>query len=120
MSEEHPVLDAGAIERLEEWGGVALPRKMIGIFLEHSPERMDQVRDGLSGGDPSLAEAGAHSLKSSAGNVGAVQLQHLAEEAEVLAEEGRMEELRDLFPAMESAFEAVCEALRNTLEGMEE
>ena len=103
-----------------DWGGAALPRKMIGIFLEHSPERMDQIRNGLASGDLKLAEAGAHSLKSSAGNVGAVQLQHLSEEAETLAEDGKTEELRELFSVMEGAFEAACQALRTTLEGMEE
>lgn len=115
-----PILDMGAIERLEEWGGSALAGKMLEIFLDSSEERMDQIRKGLAQGDPETAERGAHSLKSSAGNVGAVRLQALAEMAEALAEAKNQEGLEELLPLVEEAFAEGCDALRNLLEGMEE
>ncbi len=115
-----PVVDPAAIDRLREWGGDALPKKMIDIFLTHTPERMEQIRTGIGTGDARKAETGAHSMKSSAGNVGAVRLQRLAEEAEGLAEEGRMAELAELLPRVEEAFETACGELRNLMEGMVE
>ena len=115
-----PELDKEAIHRLEEWGGQTLAKKMIEIFLSSTSARLDQIRGGLSENAPEEAERGAHSLKSSAGNVGAVRLQHLAEKAESVAEDKDMEELQALLVLMEASYEKACVALRNLLEGMEE
>ena len=117
---DQSIIDQSAIERLKEWGGADLPRKMIDIFLSNSPERMDQIREGISTETPRKSETGAHSLKSSAGNVGAVRLQRLAEEAESLAGNEEMSALGDILPRLEEAFEDACGELKNLLEGMEE
>jgi HPt (histidine-containing phosphotransfer) domain-containing protein len=114
-----PVIDQKAIGRLKEWGGDELPKKMIDIFLAHSPERMVQIRDGLSTGTPRQAETGAHSLKSSAGNVGAVRVQGLAQKAEALAEVEDMEGLEALMPKLEEEFTSACQGLETLLEGMD-
>ncbi len=111
-----PVVDRAAIERLKEWGGDSLPRKMIDIFLVHGPERMTQIKQGLASGVARTAEAGAHSLKSSAGNVGALRLQGLLEQAERLAEEGKMEDLGALLPELEEALDLACRELRTLRE----
>jgi len=114
-----PIIDPKAIERLREWGGTELPKKMIDIFLSHSPERIDQIREGLSAATIRAAERGAHSLKSSAGNVGAVRLQRLSEKAESLAESGDLTGLVESFPALEVAFGEACDELKRLLEEME-
>ena len=44
---DQTIIDSRALERLQEWGGAKLQRQMMRLFLEHSPERMDQIRDGL-------------------------------------------------------------------------
>ena len=105
------------MDRLKEWGGTDLQRKMIDLFLTHARERLDQIRDGLSNGSSETAETGAHTLKSSAGNVGAQRVQRLAQDAEDLAEEGRMGDLEELLPTLEREFNAACEALQVVLEG---
>jgi HPt (histidine-containing phosphotransfer) domain-containing protein len=125
--EDLQVVDLAQIDRLREWGGDSLPPKMIDLFLSHAGDRMDQIRGGLSSGVAKEAEAGAHTLKSNAGNVGARRLQHLAQDAESLAEAEKMEELKALlpsleeeFPSLEEEFQSACEALRTLLEGMKE
>jgi HPt (histidine-containing phosphotransfer) domain-containing protein len=115
---EDQVLDPAAIARLREWGGTALPKKMIEVFMQTTPERMDQVREGVEDGDLKKAEMGAHTLKSSAGNVGAVPLQKAAQLAETLAEEEKLEALRDHLVVLEERYGAATEALRSLLEGM--
>lgn len=115
-----PLVDPAQMERLKEWGGVGLQRKMIDLFLIHAQVRIDQIREGLSTGSPEKAETGAHTLKSSAGNVGVHRLQQLAQEAEDLAESGDMGKLEALFPSLEEEFRNACEALRQTLAEVEE
>ena len=114
-----PVLEPSAVSRLEEWGGIALPYRMISIFLEHSPSKMEQIRDGIHAGEPERAGRGAHSLKSSAGNLGALRLQALAERVERMGESGDLEGLRAILPSMEEALAAVSDELRTLMEGLE-
>jgi len=115
-----PMVDHAQIERLNEWGGATLQKKMIDLFLTHAKERLDQIKDGLSSGNAATAETGAHTLKSSAGNVGAQRVQKMAQEAEDLAEQGRLDDLGALFPSLEREFEAACGALKSFLAGVEE
>jgi HPt (histidine-containing phosphotransfer) domain-containing protein len=117
---DSPVIDTRAIERLRKWGGENLPRRMVEIFLEHAPERLQQIRGGLEEGDGRRVETGTHSLKSSAGNVGAVRLQALCQAAEMLAEAGDLSGVQDLFPELEHALEETKEELAKILEGMGE
>ena len=113
---ELPLVDQNQMDRLTEWGGKDLQRKMVELFLTHAKERLDQIREGVSGGNAEMAETGAHTLKSSAGNVGAQRVQRLAQDAEGLAEAGQLEELKDLLPSLEEEFQAACGALEGFLE----
>lgn len=106
-----PVIDPEAIGRLQEWGGPDLVRKMIRLFLENAPERLDLIRAGVENGDLEAAERGAHSLKSSSGNVGARELHLIAAEMEDLAARGEEDEMARLLPRLEEVHERSISAL---------
>lgn len=114
---ELPILDLEAIHRLREWGGEGLPRKMVEIFLANSPSRMDQIRKGIEEADSRNVEAGAHSLKSSAGNVGGLRLQELLKEVEALGASQELQEARGRLPTLAEVFQETCRALEDYLEG---
>lgn len=114
------VIDGGAIRRLRDWGGPELPRKMVEIFLSHTPDRLVQIRAGVSGRNGAEVGAGAHSLKSSAGNVGAVQLQALCQAAEMMAEAKDFRALDGLLPELERIYSNSREELEGILKGMVE
>jgi HPt (histidine-containing phosphotransfer) domain-containing protein len=115
--EELPLVDLAQMERLNDWGGPDLQKKMVDLFLSHAQERLDQIKEGISSGDRVKAETGAHTLKSSAGNVGAQRVQALAQNAEALAEAGSLEEVEALLPTLQEEFDAACTALKNVLDG---
>ena len=112
-----PVLELDALKRLEEWGGPTLVGKMVSLFLENAPDRMAAIRTGTEGSDWSTVERGAHSLKSSAANLGAEPLRGLASQMEKAAERVDASEIRGLLPAMEELFEATLRALRELESG---
>lgn len=107
------ILDPRALDRLREWGGEKLLAQMVRLFLENAPQRMDQVRLGVSGGDVKEAERGAHSLKSSAANLGAQRVRSLAAEAEQSAAESDRDAVASLLPDLEEAFSQACRALES-------
>ncbi len=115
--EDLPLVDLAQMERLKEWGGPELQKKMVELFLTHARERLDQIIEGVSNGDTVKAETGAHTLKSSAGNVGAQRVQALATDAEALAEAGNMGDLEALLPTLQEEFDAACGALEEVLRG---
>lgn len=81
--------DDGAIERLRRLGGEALLARMLDVFLAQTSARMAEARRALSSGDQPRAEAAAHSLRSSAGIVGATELLEIATRLELDARGGR-------------------------------
>ena len=117
---ELPLVDLAQMERLNEWGGPGLQKKMVDLFLTHALERLEQIKEGVSSGNADKAETGAHTLKSSAGNVGAQRVQFLASDAEVLAEAGKLEEVKAMLPSLEKEFDDACGALRALVEETEE
>ncbi len=104
MAMDPTIIDPAALVRLEEWGGSKLSSEIIRLFLKHGPERMDQVRSALTGDNLNEAERGAHSLKSSAANVGAEEVRRIANDVEIASSEGEVQRVRDLVPKLEEAF----------------
>lgn len=115
---ESDILEQHALDRLREWGGEKLLGQMIRLFLENAPARMAQIRGGADGGDPRESEKGAHSLKSSAANVGAHHLRTLAADIERVAAGGDPAAVVALLPALESAFSEAIAALETVERGL--
>ena len=122
-------LDPTAAGRLRRLGGDDLVRRMGEMFLALGEERLAAARSGLAGGDLDALERAAHSLKSSAGNLGATALADRASRLEQpagAARAARLEEttaaagaLPDLLAAMEEAFERAAADIRRLLEAIE-
>jgi len=112
-------LDPAALARLREWGGDKLAEQMVRLFLDNSGTRMGQIRDGARGGDPKEAEMGAHSLKSSAANMGAAVVVGLAGEIESAAASGDVEAVRTILPGLENAYSQAIADLETIMDGIE-
>jgi HPt (histidine-containing phosphotransfer) domain-containing protein len=96
--EGHADLDRGALDRLIRIGGQEFLVEMIDLFLEHAPERLDAARSALDQGDFPAVYRAAHSLKSTAGNLGARNVQGVAERIETSA---RAEDAASIGPLLE-------------------
>jgi HPt (histidine-containing phosphotransfer) domain-containing protein len=101
---ESLIIDLQALERLKEWGGDKLAGQMVRLFLKNTGTRMDQIRAGVSEENLEEAERGAHSLKSSAANIGAEVLRTMATRMESAALDANMDHARALMPELESAY----------------
>jgi HPt (histidine-containing phosphotransfer) domain-containing protein len=86
-----PVLERAALERLHRIGGAKLLRQMVDLYLANGPERVRSLVEGMETGDLERAERAAHTLKSSAGNVGAARLQRSAETVEAMVAAGTLD-----------------------------
>jgi diguanylate cyclase (GGDEF)-like protein len=103
-------LDEAVFDKLREILGPAL-LQTVTPFLEDTPGYLSQMQLGLGEGDADTVRAAAHSIKGSAGNLGATTLAQLAKEAEEHAIERRLEEVRPLMSRLSQAFDAVAAVL---------
>jgi HPt (histidine-containing phosphotransfer) domain-containing protein len=116
----HEIVDRAALDRLVEWGGDKLLRQMLRLFLENSRVRLDGMRDALAtGGDLDEVHRGAHSLKSSAANVGAMRVSAVAARLESVADAGDREESATLFEDLVAAWDEAEVRLQRVLERVE-
>lgn len=106
-----PILDRNpaALHTLQRVGGLLLIQKIIQLFLEHQPKRIAAALEGGGRGDWKAVEAAAHSMKSSAANLGLSGLQERAARLELLAGEGGgseagaiLQEISDAYPGIRS------------------
>lgn len=110
------MIDPEARERLAKWGGPELIQEMYQLFLQNADERIAQMRVGVERKEWVEVERGAHSLKSSASNVGATEVERLTVRMEELAREGRTVMLPTLLTELERAFAKTRDAIAEMMD----
>ena len=113
-------LDPVALERLFELGGAVFVRQMIDLFLDFVPQKLSAAQAAECRGDSLEIQKAIHPLKSSSGNVGAVDLQELATRIEELAQEQPAARLSPLLRQFEAEFERVRTQLEKEKERLKE
>jgi HPt (histidine-containing phosphotransfer) domain-containing protein len=112
------LLEETALARVRAIGGDDLLARLIDSFLQHAPPRVAAARAGAQAEDPDAVARATHSLKSTAGNLGARRLQFLAERIESLAAAQDGAGAAALLDEMETVFEATRVALVRRREGL--
>ena len=114
-----PAVDPAAVVRLQRLGGDKLVRQMIRLYLENAVTRLAQIDGGLSA-ESGLDEVrrGAHSLKSSAANVGALRVSATAAQLEEVTESGDRETAQRLRATLWRNLEEAREKLEGIAEGL--
>ena len=105
-------IDDAVQARLVRLGGQRLQRRMIEAFLTHTSARAEAIAAAGISGDLQAMEVAAHSLKSSAGNLGAERLRHLCGALEGAASQGHGADVERLTQPTLEAYQAACTQLR--------
>ncbi len=105
-------IDPLAIARLTRIGGTKLLRRIIDLYTREAVTRLDATLDAVATEDGAAAEAAAHSLKSMAGNVGALRVHAACVIIEDGARRGVGREVREAAATLPEAHRRACAALR--------
>lgn len=81
-------IDRGALSRVLRVGGTGLLARLVEAALGNLAVRSAELAAAIAGGDAAAGERAAHSIKSSAANLGATVLAQAAAAAEALARAG--------------------------------
>jgi HPt (histidine-containing phosphotransfer) domain-containing protein len=93
------------LNHLRRLGGNQLLDDLINLFFCTGPERLKGLGEALAQGKLAEVARLAHSLTSSAGNLGATELQDLAARLEHQAGAGETTSLQDLVRQLEESWE---------------
>jgi two-component system sensor histidine kinase/response regulator len=88
-------------------GNRALLEELAGIFAAEAPARLAELRAAVAARDPRVIERLAHTLKGSAGIVGALEVQRLGLALEELARGRRLESADATLARLESELDRV-------------
>jgi HPt (histidine-containing phosphotransfer) domain-containing protein len=106
------------LAQLRRVGGDRLIAELIDLFFKTAPPRLEAIRAGVEGGDAAAAARAAHSLTSSAGNLGAAELQGLAADLEQQAAAGSAAALPELLRRLEESWARTRESLAASRQGL--
>ena|SRR5687768_8350891 len=111
MVTEQTLLDQAAIERLRSFGGDKLLRGMIELFVKNAPGKAAEAREALDCGDSAALRASLHSLKSSAGQLGAASVHQACIAGEELASRGELGACAQFVARIETDLPLACKQL---------
>jgi HPt (histidine-containing phosphotransfer) domain-containing protein len=99
-------IDDSALDRLRRQGGPVLVREIVKIFLEDAPLRLRDGRAGAKARNLDATRRAAHSLKSTAAALGAVELKAVSERIEQLAADNQASAVDALLDRWDSTYAA--------------
>ena len=102
---EHP------LRLLEQQGRGALVAEIIDLFLETTPQRLEQMREARLKGDTRQLCSLAHSLKGAAVQLGAWGMAELCQKIQTLGRAGSMAETGDALYRLEAEFQGAARTL---------
>lgn len=110
-------LDHAALQTIRSIGGSnELLRQVVALFIESTPPLLQNIDTGLHSGELARLQIAAHTLKSSAANLGATVLSDMARRLEAAAREGSLPADLPSSAAVQDEFEAACRALKAVLD----
>ncbi|HEU5079896.1 MAG TPA: Hpt domain-containing protein [Opitutaceae bacterium] len=103
------LIDPEAIENLRALNpddAEGFLRDIIGIFLEDTPQRLDELKISLEQGDQVRFTRAAHSIKGSSSNLGAMPLRAVAEKLEHESRANGLGNVQDYLAQLSETFSA--------------
>lgn len=92
------MINLDIFNKLQDIGGPRFANKIIDLFFEHMPEKVQTITNALQTKDLASLERAAHSMKSSSANLGLEHLHSLCAQLESNAREQNMAECSLLVP----------------------
>jgi HPt (histidine-containing phosphotransfer) domain-containing protein len=106
------------IAALQRPGAPPLLQKVISIYFQSSGELLEKLDQAVEQGDADATRKGAHTLKSSSGNLGAKQLAFLSKQLEEAGRANCLEKAGLLLSQIKTEHGRVVAALQGELEGV--
>ncbi len=106
------LIDPAALEKLSKYGPPGFIEKLVVMFEQNAHKQMEQIHVALDANDGAQASFAAHAMKSSAGQVGALEAHRILSRIEAHSKEGRLDEARQSLAGLDDILPSSIEQLR--------
>ena len=116
--EERPVLDPAVLNTLRKLTSPGEPdvlQEVLKLFLDDVPARLTRLRNAWASRNIEEVQRAAHSLKGSAGNIGARRLHALCSQLDDKGRSGDLDALGPLVDALGEEFDKVEAEIRRVI-----
>jgi HPt (histidine-containing phosphotransfer) domain-containing protein len=110
--ETQALIDPAALEKLSQYGPPGFIEKLVVMFEQNAHKQMEQLHMALDASDGDQAAFAAHAMKSSAGQVGAVEIHRILSRIEAHGKEGQLDEARRSLAGLDDILPVSIEQLR--------
>lgn len=110
-------INADVIENLKSLGGMDLLAELNIVFIRTSEELIKDIHKAISTNDSTLLQEKAHSLKSSSGNMGALQLSEICMQLEKIGHSKNLSQAQALAQSLDSEFKQASLELSEIVKG---
>ncbi|MHC4380168.1 MAG: Hpt domain-containing protein [Planctomycetota bacterium] len=98
-----PPLDSARVDELAElFGDREILLELYDEFLDECPPRIETMRDGIAKDQADLLDSGAHAIKGSSANLGALGIQEMASRLEGLARANDLDDAGSFLDQLET------------------
>jgi len=104
------------LKSLDTDGSNTILKNILSIFLSSAPHTISQIRQALTTNDSEIIRKAAHTLKSSASNVGAEQLSMLCQQIETHASDLQINKVTQLIHTSQEVFNETQDELQSILD----
>ena len=101
-----------SLRELQEAGDPDIVAEVGGLFIKHSPEKVDAIMQSVEKDDAKGLQLAAHSMKSSSAYIGAMRLSTLAKELEMMGRSNSLNGAKEKAKMLKDEFSLVMEAIR--------
>ena len=100
-----------SLRELQDEGDPNIIAEVGGLFIKHSPGKVNAIMQSVENGDARGLHMAAHSLKSSSAYVGAMRLSALAKELELMGRSNSLDGAIELAQRLKTEFAQVMTVL---------
>jgi HPt (histidine-containing phosphotransfer) domain-containing protein len=104
-----------SLRELQEEGDPDIVVEIGGLFLKHSPEKVNAIMQSAENGDAKALQTAAHSLKSSSAYIGAMRLSTLSKELEMMARSNSLTGAKEKAQMLKDEFALAMQAIENEI-----
>ena len=113
-----PVLDPAVLESVRQLTPPGEPdvlKEVLQLFLDDVPARVERLRSAWQSGDAVAVQRAAHSLKGSAGNIGATDLLGVCRQLDELGRAGDLSNAAPLVTTLDAEFARVQSEIKSLI-----
>ena len=93
-----------SLRELQDEGDPDIVAEVGGLFIKHSPDKVNAIMQSVERGDAKGLQIAAHGLKSSSAYVGAMRLSALAKELELMGRSNSLDGAIELAQRLKTEF----------------